>query len=38
VWLEFDAEAMKGRILSAPTREQIEAPVNEQLVVEFYAR
>jgi len=38
VWLEFDAEAMRGRILSAPTREQIEAPVNEQLVVEFYAR
>ncbi len=37
-WLELNAEQMSARIVSLPTREQIEVPVNEQLVVEFYAR
>ncbi len=37
-WLELDAEAMKGRVVALPTRDQVDAPVNEQLVVEFYAR
>jgi len=37
-WLEFKAEAMTGTVLTIPVREQIEVPVNEQLVVEFYAR
>ena len=37
-WLEFNAESLGGRIISLPIREQIEVPVNEQLVVEFYAR
>ncbi len=38
VWLEFNAETMSGTLLAAPVREQIDVPVNEQLVVEFYAR
>lgn len=37
-WLQFDAERHEGRVLSMPSREQIEVPVKEQLVVEFYAR
>ena len=37
-WLEFNAEKIEGKVLSLPSREQIDAPVTEQLVVEFYAR
>jgi len=37
-WLSYNAEAMSGNIVTVPAREQIEVPVNEQLVVEFYAR
>ena len=37
-WLEVNAEKFEGKVLSLPGREQIDAPVTEQLVVEFYAR
>lgn len=38
-WLSRDMADMSGRVLSAPTREQIEIPpINEQLIVEFYSR
>lgn len=37
-WLEVDNENLKGRILRLPTREEIDVPVQEQLVVEFYSR
>ena len=37
-WLQYSAENMEGKVLSIPTREQIDVPVTEQLVVEFYAR
>ena len=37
-WLEFDAAKFEGKVISVPTREQVDAPVTEQLVVEFYAR
>jgi small subunit ribosomal protein S4 len=37
-WLETDFEALAGRMLREPTRAEIPAPVEEQLVVEFYAR
>lgn len=37
-WLELKAEALTGTVAALPIREQIEVPVNEQLVVEFYAR
>ena len=37
-WLEVNAEKIEGKVLSLPSREQIDAPVTEQLVVEFYAR
>ena len=37
-WLSFNPDSMTGNVLTMPIREQIEVPVNEQLVVEFYAR
>src|ERR687891_343223 len=37
-WLSFDQGAMSGRIASLPTREQINLPVQEQLIVELYSK
>ena len=37
-WLTFDPNAMTGRIMSMPTREQINLPVQEQLIVELYSK
>ena len=37
-WLEIDRENFKGRILSLPKREEIQMPVNEQLIVELYSK
>ncbi len=37
-WLQFDAGATTGRIMSLPTREQINLPVQEQLIVELYSK
>jgi len=37
-WLEFDAEGLSGKIGSIPTREQINLPVQEQLIVELYSK
>ena len=37
-WLEVDAEAMRGKVLEQPTREEIRIPIQEQLIVELYSR
>jgi small subunit ribosomal protein S4 len=37
-WLSTDINALSGRVLALPTREEIEAPVNEQLITEYYSR
>lgn len=37
-WLSLDVENLSGRVVSLPTREQIDAPVAEQLIVEYYSR
>ena len=37
-WLEVDIEKLQGKVLSLPTREQIDAPVREQLIVELYSK
>jgi small subunit ribosomal protein S4 len=37
-WLEFDATKLTGRVASLPTREQINLPVQEQLIVELYSK
>jgi small subunit ribosomal protein S4 len=37
-WLQIDRENYKGRVLSLPRREDINLPVNEQLIVELYSK
>ncbi len=37
-WLEADQEALKGTINALPTREEIDVPVNEMLIVELYSK
>ncbi len=37
-WLEINRETLTGRVLSLPKREDINLPVNEQLIVELYSK
>ena len=37
-WLDTDIEALKGTVKSLPTREQIDVPVDEMLIVELYSK
>jgi small subunit ribosomal protein S4 len=37
-WLSLDQASMSGRVLRAPSRNDIDAAVQEALVVEFYSR
>jgi small subunit ribosomal protein S4 len=37
-WLSLDVANMQGTVLSLPTREHIDIPVQEQLIVEYYSR
>jgi small subunit ribosomal protein S4 len=37
-WLQFDAAAFSAKMGSTPTREQINLPVQEQLIVELYSK
>ena len=37
-WLEIDREHSKGRVTALPKREDINLPVNEQLIVELYSK
>ncbi|MDO4647280.1 MAG: 30S ribosomal protein S4 [Eubacteriales bacterium] len=37
-WLEADAENLKGTIKELPSREQIDVPVDEMLIVELYSK
>jgi small subunit ribosomal protein S4 len=37
-WLEIDRDNYKGRITALPKREDIQLPVNEQLIVELYSK
>ena len=37
-WMEVDQEAMKGTIKYLPTREMIDVPVDEMLIVELYSK
>ncbi len=37
-WLTFDAGDGTGKVVSVPTREQINLPVQEQLIVELYSK
>ena len=37
-WLEADQENLKGVVKELPTREEIDVPVNEMLIVELYSK
>ena len=37
-WLDVDLEGLKGTIKNLPTREEIDVPVNEMLIVELYSK
>ena len=37
-WLEADQENLKGTVKSIPTREEIDVPVDEMLIVELYSK
>ncbi len=37
-WLEVDGAAFRGRITAIPNREDIQFPIQEQLIVELYSK
>ncbi len=37
-WLDKNAEAFSAKVVKLPDREQIEVPVEEHLIVEFYSK
>lgn len=37
-WLEVDLENLSARVAALPTREQIDIPVEDHLIVEYYSR
>ena len=37
-WIDMDQEALKGTVKMLPTREMIDVPVDEMLIVELYSK
>lgn len=37
-WLELDKDNLSGRVIALPTREDIDLPIQEHLIVELYSR
>jgi small subunit ribosomal protein S4 len=37
-WLEFNRESMTGRVVSLPRREDVNFPIQEQMIVELYSK
>ena len=37
-WLTLDAENLTGKVVALPTREDIDCPIEEHLIVELYSR
>ena len=37
-WIEIDRNNLSAKVINLPTRDQIDAPVEEQLIVEFYSK
>ena len=37
-WLEVDLENLRGTVKELPSRDQIDVPVDEMLIVEFYSK
>jgi small subunit ribosomal protein S4 len=37
-WLQVEPENFTGRIIAEPTKEDIEIPIEEHMIVEFYSK
>jgi small subunit ribosomal protein S4 len=37
-WLSWDINAMQGKLINVPTRDQIPENIQEQLIVELYSK
>lgn len=37
-WLSVDREKLEGKVLTDPTRDQIDTPIEEHLIVELYSK
>jgi len=37
-WLQIEGDAMRGKIATVPTRDEIDTQIQEELVVEYYSR
>ena len=37
-WMDVNIDALKGTVKNLPTKEQIDVPVNEMLIVELYSK
>lgn len=37
-WLSVDREKLEGTVLTSPTRDQIDTPIQEHLIVELYSK
>ena len=37
-WLSVDAEKLEGKVVSLPTRADIDTPIAEHLIVELYSK
>ena len=37
-WLEYDAENLTAKVIAQPARDDIDFPIEEQLIVEFYSK
>jgi small subunit ribosomal protein S4 len=38
IWLQIEGDAMRGKVVSVPTRDEIDIQIQEELVVEYYSR
>ena len=37
-WMDLNKETLEAKIVNLPSREEIDAPIEEQLIVEFYSK
>ena len=37
-WVESDYEKLNGKVIALPTREDIDLPIEEHLIIELYSR
>jgi len=37
-WLELNAEAVTGKVLAIPKRDDISMPIQERMIVELYSK